>query len=622
MRLDRHTKPEQNKEHEGPSLWSLFFDSVTRDEYLRNWLALQCSLLSGVVQGVLTMGDEKGESFAPVSKWPEKGQDAERLADVSERAIVERCGLLVELETQKAPGNDESTRYGVAYPVFIEERLLGVVAVEVSVVSRGLLRPVMEQLQWGVSWLELFFLRLREKKEGLLLSRLKSAVDLLTDVLAEERFEGSAMAFVTDLATRLECDRVSLGFVSGNHVRVKAVSHSAEFGKRMNLIRAISRVMEEAVFQRREILYPVPADSEVLVVREHEELARQHGGDHVLTVPFFVNDRYHGAVTLERQSAEPFSEDDIEFCRSVSALIFPVLESKQSEDRLILFKITDSIKRQGRRLFGPRYAGRKLVSVLLMILVAFFAFKNGDYRLSADTTLEAAVLRVVSAPFKGYVKEAPIRAGDVVKKDTVICALDDRDLRLERLNWLSKKTQFKRQYQQAVAEHNRAEANIINARLDQAEARLALVESRLERTIIRAPFRGIVISGDLSQNLGGSVEQGEVLFEIAPLDAYRVILKVDERRIGDVSEGQKGSLVLSSLPGSHFDFVVEKMTPISIAEEGHNYFRVEARLERVSERLRPGMEGIGKIFIDRRRLISIWTRDLREWLRLRLWSWF
>jgi hypothetical protein len=75
------------------------------------------------------------------------------------------------------------------------------------------------------------------------------------------------------------------------------------------------------------------------------------------------------------------------------------------------------------------------------------------------------------------------------------------------------------------------------------------------------------------------------------------------------------------MPGDSFPLVVDKITPVSTAKEGRNYFRVEARLKSTSERLRPGMEGVGKITIDRRKLIWIWTHELIDWLRLTLWSW-
>jgi len=41
-------------------------------------------------------------------------------------------------------------------------------------------------------------------------------------------------------------------------------------------------------------------------------------------------------------------------------------------------------------------------------------------------------------------------------------------------------------------------------------------------------------------------ERGDVLFEIAPLEDYRVVLKVDERDIRDVAQGQHGELLLQS----------------------------------------------------------------------------
>ena len=41
----------------------------------------------------------------------------------------------------------------------------------------------------------------------------------------------------------------------------------------------------------------------------------------------------------------------------------------------------------------------------------------------------------------------------------------------------------------------------------------------------------VVVSGDLTQSLGAPLERGQVMLELAPLDAYRVTLQVDERDI-------------------------------------------------------------------------------------------
>ncbi len=113
-----------------------------------------------------------------------------------------------------------------------------------------------------------------------------------------------------------------------------------------------------------------------------------------------------------------------------------------------------------------------------------------------------------------------------------------------------------------------------------------------------------------------------MLFEVAPLHEYRVKLNVNESEIDQIKVGQTGEMVLNSLPKIHFPVTVENITPVSKAEEGTNYFLVEARLDNVSERLRPGMEGFGKVSIAHCRLIWIWTHDIVVWLRLWSWSWW
>jgi multidrug resistance efflux pump len=246
---------------------------------------------------------------------------------------------------------------------------------------------------------------------------------------------------------------------------------------------------------------------------------------------------------------------------------------------------------------------------------------KGDYRVSATTVIEPAIRRAAVAPFGGYIVEARVRAGDLVARGQVLCVLDDREMRLERLKWLSQHEQLLKQHQQALAARKAAEVRILSAQIDQARAQLALLDDQLSRTQVLAPFDGVVVSGDLSQTLGAPVEQGQVLFEVAPLDAYRVILQVDEGDIADVAVGQRGHLLLSGFPTERLPLTVEKLTPVSTAREGRNFFRVEAQLETTPVQLRPGMEGVGKIAIDRRLLIWIWTHQLTDWLRLFLWSW-
>jgi len=627
----------ENTDPGSPDPWSCIDNPSSPEEFFSCWIALQSSFIPNAVQGVLILresiaagrGLQDGpQSYVPVSRWPDREMGTERLAEICERVLGERCGLLTELAA--GPGPDRPGKsagsYAIAYPLLVDGELAGAAAFEISARSEGEIRPAMEQLQWGMTSLELFFRRRDARDHVLEKARMRSAVDLLASVLAKEEFSESCMAFVTGVAGLLNCDRVSLGFLKYRKTSVQAISHSASFDKRMKFVRSVGLAMDEAILQGREIIYPPPpGETELLVTRDHEEIITQFGAESILTVPLYGNGRYYGAITLERGPEVPFTREEVGICRSVFALAAPALEGKRLQARPVFIHAWDSLREGVKKLLGPGHVLMKLIAIAVAAVVIFFTFAEGEYRVTADSTLEGAVRRTIAAPFRGYIKESRARAGDTIMEGKVICTLDDRDLRLERTNLAGQQSQLLKQHQEAFALHDKAKLNVISAQLDQVVAQLNLTENKLERINIRAPFDGVLVSGDLSQKLGAVVEQGEQLFEIAPLRGYRLILQVDEEDIADVQKGQKGKLILSALSDT-FDFTVEKITPMTTALEGKNCFRVEANLEHSSaggmEKLRPGMEGIGKISVDERKLISIWTRKLINWFRLWVWTWW
>jgi len=344
-----------------------------------------------------------------------------------------------------------------------------------------------------------------------------------------------------------------------------------------------------------------------------------HGSAAVLSVPLPAMGESGGALTLELAEGD-FSDEQVELCLAVGAAVAPVLELWRRDARSLPRIVLDRTTEQFRRLVGPGYLGRKLALAVATALVLFFAFATGDYRVSAPGHLEGSSRRAIVAPFDGYVSEASHRAGDLVDAGSVLAVLDDRELTLERLKWSSRLSQFQRQYDDARAAREYGRASVLVAQVEEAKAELARIDERLSRTRITAPFGGLLVAGDLSQSLGAAVGRGEVLFELSPLDRYRVILEVDEREIADLAVGQRGSLLLAALPRDPLAFEVTKITPVAVAEEGRNSFRVEGSLDEASPRLRPGMEGIGKVEIGPANLLWIWTRGLRTWIELTWWS--
>ena len=615
-------KPERlRRDDPDREFWQQFASARTVKEFCQSWLPLQCRMLEGVRCAMVLMGTADRGPYTPVAVWPDAKLSMNHLTGAAERALRERRGLLVENPPDENGKRPFPEAFHVAYPIEVSGKLHGVVVLGVDHPDRSQVQGIMRKLHWGAAWIEVLIRRREAEAAEELNQRLQKVLALLSSAAEQDRFQASAMNLVTQLATEIECERVALGLLIGARVRLQVISHSADFGKQMNLVRAIETAMDEAVDQSSVVHYPPAENAPPLVTRAHEELNRKHGAGAVCTFPLESGGRSIGALMLERPPERPFSEETIALIESVASLTGPLLDARRAEERWIGRKVYDSAVDQLKKLFGPRHPVRKALAVLLVGFGVFISLYHVDYRVTAPTALEGSVQRVVAAPFSGYILEAPVRPGDIVDEGEVLCRLDDRDLVLERLRWLTEREQFSKEYQAALARHDRSKIRVLRAKIQQADAQLTLIEEQLARTRIAAPFDGIVMSGDLSQSLGAPVERGEVLFEVAPLDSYRVIAEVDERDIGQIREGQQSDLVLSSMPGDVFSFTVERITPVSVAQEGRNYFRVEGKMDEPSDRLRPGMEGIGKINAGRHRLIWVWTHEAIDWLRLQFWRW-
>jgi len=599
-------------------VWRQFAEASTPEEFYRSWLGVVARLVGEVRGGVVVLGPPETGPYTPAAFWPGGQGVSQFLARVTERALAERRGLVVPAE---AGGTGEAPRIGVAYPVQVDGRLHGVVALEIRSRSERELQAVLRQLQWGTAWIELLWRREEGGRHGGAVERLQTVLDLAATALSQERFHGASTAFVTAVATRLQCDRVSLGFLRAGRIRVRSMSHSAQVGAVTNLIRSIAAAMEEAIDQQATIVYPGPPDGRPQVFHAHAELARLHGSGAICTVPLGAGERIVGALTLERSADQPFESAGVELCEALAAVVGPILELQRRDDRWIITKIGLWARELAGRIVGPKHLGLKASLVAAGALALFLAIATGEYRISANAALEPVVRRAVAAPFAGYIGEASVRAGDLVKRGGLLAALDDQDLRLQRSKWASQLEQLAKQHQQALATRKAAQIVILAAQMDQARAELQLLDDQLGRSRLRSPIDGIVVAGDLSQSLRAPVERGQVLFEVAPLDAFRLVLQVDERNIGEVKTGQAGTLVLAGAPQEPLPFRVAKITPVSTPREGRNYFRVEGGLNEVSERLRPGMEGVGKISVDRRKLVWIWTHEVVDWVRLVAWNW-
>ncbi len=538
--------------------------------------------------GVWLVGTADNE-MRPVACWPEPQPEFDTWREILR--VGGRHGMhaaVVPLDS----GAGATAGNLLVCPLLTDGALRGLVAIEVAQHNRAALQAALQLLQWGAVWLEML-----DANRGSVADKGNA---VLLRMLARMVTADGHQAWIDALADELGCARVALVRCKGARWRLAVLSGKRKLDTRSQAANALANVVGEA------LVGPVKPRAVQHVVSLRDRCGQTIAG-----------------LLLERPARKPFTRAQRLWCEQFATYAGPLLDLIEAARPSPAEKLVGSLRGGLTQLFGPRRAGLKSAVGAGMLALVLAAIVPVEYRVSAPATLEGRIQRVVSAPRDGFVASALVRAGDTVKAGDVLAVLDSRELSLEAEKWRNQRAQWQKSYRQALADRKRAEARIQRTRVARADAELALIEAQLARNTLKAPIDGLVVSGDLSQALDAPVSRGDILFEVAPLDAYRVVLEVDDRDIAALRDGAPGELMLDGLPGREFSFTVRRIMPVSRIVGGRNRFRVEAELDHDAEGvLRPGMAGNGKVLAGRHSLLWIIGHRTLEWLRVRSWLWW
>ena len=575
-----------------------------------NWLTWLCSQLPNATAALVVSGDQSG-TFQSRAIWPETERSHDQLLLDAATATLDKKTPLI------TPVDDAIHQIG-SYPVFVENQIRAVVTLLLVAKNESDLQHSLAVIEYCCGWLELKLARKTLSDFSQQNSRQQLVIESIAKLLGERDFDHASLRFVNLMATHLHAERVAFGFIKNKEISIHSQSDSSDHGKKYELVKLTTKALQEAVDQQEPIIWPAREDHHTVTIA-HRKLSEVSGQRALLSIPLVDRELCFGALILDRPIDKPFTLEEQGTAEALSNYVGVVLEEKRQASLPLYRYIGRSIKNQLSRLIGPGHIGRKITLFVLLSVSIFLATMPGSYYLGAEAVLEGAQLRSIVVPFDSYLQSAEYRAGDKVKKGTLLAELDTRELRLQKISWISQQATSRRQYEDALAKQERAQVQISKAQMERAAAELELIEYQTAQSSLTSPFDALLVSGDLSQRVGASVRQGDVLFELSPSEEYRLALYVDEFRINDIRESQTGRLVVSAIPDKEFPFTVTRINPVAEIRDGATVYRVEAKPSGDLSMLSVGLEGVAKVYIDRRLLLSIWTRGAKDWLTIQIW---
>lgn len=221
----------------------------------------------------------------------------------------------------------------------------------------------------------------------------------------------------------------------------------------------------------------------------------------------------------------------------------------------------------------------------------------------------------VRPEINGRIEELPVDIGDKVKKGALLCRLDDRDLQIERSQQLtaidgarlqlqkarrnfgrSQQLHADRLISQEIFDDSKTDFDLATNALDRAEQALRLVDDKLRKTRILAPFDCTVLTRPVSlgQTVSGSAgfNSGTEIMSIANLNDMVVNAHVNQADVIRLQQGREVEIQAESVPGVKMVGVVERIAPQAVIKNGIKGFAARIAIKDIDQRVRPGMTAI------------------------------
>ena len=222
-------------------------------------------------------------------------------------------------------------------------------------------------------------------------------------------------------------------------------------------------------------------------------------------------------------------------------------------------------------------------------------------RVSAVGTVRAAESVVMRPEFAGRIDKVHFEEGQSVKASDPLFTLDATVVGSEVNEWKATVAQSRRDLdrtKELVARKLAAQGDLDakRAQLEVDEARLQSAQTRLDKSIIRAPFSGVVGLRKVSR--GEYVTAGQELVSLVQLDPIKLDFRVPESALGRIRPGQGVRIEVDAFPGESFTGSVYAIDPQ--LDAAGRAVQLRATIPNENARLRPGLFARVELELDTR----------------------
>jgi hypothetical protein len=462
-------------------------------------------------------------------------------------------------------------------------------------------------------------------------ARLQKMIQFMSEISGQYDMKRLGTVLVNWARDITGCDRCA--FFAANRsgkLYAVAVSNVEVVNPKSALVQLQLKLSQEALDAMETTLFQKSSPKTDMQGDISDYFVLSHATD-ALAIPIFQGDKEKlGVLLVESHKDRALDKETQTAAIAVAARSLKAVGAAREIQYLPMLKTVRKLAELRRKMTAtrPRTLLFKYgIPFFIILVIAGFPMR---LVVRSDCVLLPKARGIVVAEVAGRVKQVFVHEGEVVAPGQPIAKIEDDDL-VQSLR-LSQEEQ-----QRYQIEANRAEAagdesarQIAMVEVTRSGRQIDLTRHEIERTWIKSPIGGVVLTKDIEIMTGSIIPAGARFCEIGDFQHWQLISKVPESEIGlletRLRQGPvKMQFVLNSAPGRQIDATIpneQSISPVSSAVPGANVFFVRAEFEETPDvlaALKSGYSGRSKIPLDRRPAFYLAIRKFLNYLRVR---WF
>jgi membrane fusion protein (multidrug efflux system) len=245
----------------------------------------------------------------------------------------------------------------------------------------------------------------------------------------------------------------------------------------------------------------------------------------------------------------------------------------------------------------------RIVFAITLLLVTAVAYAQENSTITFDTALLVENDVEIKTRLTGIIDKIYVDRGTPVKKGDPLAELDNKDLKLEIRKAEVHLQELKAENDRAKSLHDQkllsdSEYDSKHLSYEQAAAELELAKVNYEKSIIRAPFNGIVSERYVKVGQRVVEDDDVALFRITAMEPLLARIYVPEDKLSSFSSGARSEFVPSTHPDLRFPARVKWISSTIDPASGTAPVLVELSPTPKKGILRPGTSGKITIWLN------------------------